>query len=386
MSSQPPDQSTSRPRFLSDVIAERKQNVIDLEHVLPQSSQQQSQSRPGSKLKIHTALDAFERKMAELISAVSVYEPATNIAKELLEADVDLSVAVDELKQYHSNSELIAQLRETSDALDAQSTKLLSSLADARAQLLAIPDADVIDADSDRSSKKIPYTELLAYATKIAKFSTAPPGFAPPAAWAPPETDKSPPLPPDHVRTAEEIAKETIKMVYAAETSSVPAKLPWPTEDEMRRGVLAQFNRMSGRGDGVVATEMTVVVPGEGTVSDAAYAVETVAPPTSRRRRRRHRQRNHNGTTSDNDGDNSDDEDDEEDGDDDDSSFSDYADAQENASRANGQTAATHTPTPAPTPAPVLASTPEAVGNGTTREATNHAAFLDLDLFDPDDD
>ncbi|KAK9358256.1 vitamin-D-receptor interacting mediator subunit 4-domain-containing protein [Lipomyces starkeyi] len=359
------------------------------------------------KLTIFGALDAFERKIADLIETVGLYSPGSGTAKELVDLDLQLDKAVDELLLYQENKALIANLSAESSDLDSQLNILLKALSDARAALLSIPGANDLGSNDTPDTPKTSYTELLAYATKISKFASAPPGFAPPASWAsqpPPELAKTETSADGQVPTVAETVSATLKEAYK-DPASIPANLPWPTEDEMRRGMLVQYNRMFGSDggeNGVVATEIAVVVPGQEGHPDnkphesSSSQVQTNAgqpPPGNKRKpgeKRRHKQRR-NAFASDIDGDddNSDDGDGEEEDDDDD--FDDGGNNDDGILSSSSDYADTQNALPHPNPNSGLGN------NGTTAPASNGShvrqvgavsreALLDLDLFEPDED
>ncbi|KAK9248200.1 vitamin-D-receptor interacting mediator subunit 4-domain-containing protein [Lipomyces tetrasporus] len=359
----------------------------------------------ASKLSIFGALDAFEGKIADLISTVGRYAPGAGAAKDLINADFQLGTAVDELLMYQDNKTLIAKLSAVSSELDVQLNALLNTLSDARIELLSIPGTNDLSSKDTVDTPKTSYTELLAYATKIAKFSRAPPGFTPPPAWAsPPATEqpKNETSPDIQAPTVAEAVARTLKDVYK-DSSSIPANLPWPAEDEMRRGMLVQYNQLFGSDGGekgVVATEMAVVVPGqEGhtdnrSLSSSSQVQTNSSEPQFGNKRKRHEKRRNKQRqgefASDIDRDDDDSEDD--DGEDEDynedeidgrnngdgmpSNSSDYIDAQEAFRQPNPSSGVRSNGIAAP------------ASNGHSRQdsAVNREALLDLDLFDPNED
>ncbi|KAK9480989.1 vitamin-D-receptor interacting mediator subunit 4-domain-containing protein [Lipomyces japonicus] len=292
--------SLTSPPLLSDVISFRrlqiKSSTAGLDHVNCDhagnvaSPGYQDDNFKSSSLAVVGALDEFESKMTELITSVGRYAPATTAAKELVAADLNLSIAVDQLLKYQENKAFIQKLSKLSSDLDSQINKLLLVLADARAELITIPSARQQQQSSEPKSK-INYSELLTYATKISKFTSAPPGFNPPPAWitafessqaqhnnnaTPSTTDAAAQVSPTSaglsgdakIQNLQAAAKQAAAAAIAEMTgnqSHMPVNLPWPAEDEMRRGVLAQYNRLIGAAgdEGLVKTEIAVVVPGQ---------------------------------------------------------------------------------------------------------------------------
>ncbi|KAK9446619.1 vitamin-D-receptor interacting mediator subunit 4-domain-containing protein [Limtongia smithiae] len=258
------------PRSLAAAVADHRARIL-----ATSTSEAPYTAATAPCLAIYPALDTFERALADLVSAVGHYRPGSvDVAKSLLSADSSLSTSVDELITFQHNTRTIAELQATSVALDKRLTGLLQSLADARAQLLAArgpsydSDGDVSDDDSndnpDTTTKKLPYSDLLDYATRIAKFSTAPESFLPDG-WSGPyprdmlaaatavadhrlatETEpQSQPQSQHHAHTREanksayilEALAEMVKDV-SSRPPSVPVNYPWPREDELRRGAM----------------------------------------------------------------------------------------------------------------------------------------------------
>ncbi|KAK9323628.1 vitamin-D-receptor interacting mediator subunit 4-domain-containing protein [Lipomyces orientalis] len=402
----PPSRDFSRantPSTATTPLTSATPTTVSGHNALPTSIS----SATASKLSIFGTLDAFERTVADLINTVGRYAPGAGAAKALIDADFQLGRAVDEFLLYQNNKTLIAKLTAVSFELDAQLNALLKTLSDARVALLSIPGTNDLGSKDTVDAPKTSYTELLAYATKIAKFSRAPPGFAPPPAWAsPPPTEqpKTEASPDSHAPTVAEAVAKTLKDAYK-DSSSIPANLPWPAEDEMRRGMLVQYNRLFGSDggeNGVVATEMAVVVPGqEGhpdnrPLSSSSQTQTNSSQPQfgskrKRRENRRHKERQSEFASDiDRDDDNRevDDGEDEDDEDDDDeidgrnngdgmlSNSSDYTDSQE----------AFRQPNPSSGVRSNGLSAPASNGHSRQDNAVNREALLDLDLFDPNED
>lgn len=184
---------------------------------------------------------------------------------------------------YQQNQEKIASLTQQSTSLDSKLDALLSTLASARNQLLSIPGipefsiTQVIDGEpsspddcnDETQVKKVQYSDLLIYATRISKFSTAPVGLiklsAQPQPAAPvttaaaaaaaaaataenvaPESTSNQPQkekqqqPPAAapVEQATVALADAIRDAATAKQMGVQIWFPWPVEDQMRRSVL----------------------------------------------------------------------------------------------------------------------------------------------------
>lgn len=186
-----------------------------------------------AKPTIGQSLQKFENVLASLVESVAKFRPNVEIAKELIEADEELTDSITELVEHHHAAQQLLRLRKVSASLDEQLDTLLVTLADCRRTLRGLPRPDdkylkayeqyqkqqehihegvngnvnhtvaasILVESTGPLNPRVSAQELLHYATKITKFTSAPPGYNQAA--------------PEH------------------------ANFPWPTEDEMRRGMLA---------------------------------------------------------------------------------------------------------------------------------------------------
>lgn len=166
------------------------------------------------------------------------------------------AVAIHQANQAH-----IESLRQTAAALDARLTSTVITLADARKDLLAVP---LLTASENE--REVFYTELLDYAKRISK-STVPPTLRQSVPAAPPreQTDS-------HMMgttPAAEAAGRTAAIVFPLDqthgksfgVAALPQDevqwldylkhipfVPWPTEEVIKRGALAEIQALSERG------------------------------------------------------------------------------------------------------------------------------------------
>lgn len=166
---------------------------------------------------------------------------------------------------HQANYLRILSLRQASENLDASIRADLTLLASTRKELQATPATIIPD-----SSRNVPYDELLSYAKRISKF-TVPPTFRPP-------------LPPAETAPSEQ-PLQNAQMTNGGTTSPAPAEsgieggkgvsalqageaqwldiasqipfVPWPSEEVIRRGALAQIQLMleSGQDPSVAQAE-----------------------------------------------------------------------------------------------------------------------------------
>ncbi|KAI9674193.1 MAG: hypothetical protein M1817_002011 [Caeruleum heppii] len=198
---------------------------------------------------------SVEVALNTLVESIASYNPSTEAAVSLIEADDELSRGLEQLAIHQANHARLTSLHETSATLSTQITQTLTVLSDTRRELLATP-ATVFP----KESRDVPYDELLSYANKISRF-TAPPGFRPPvqppAAAATDQAGGG--LQPDGqqqssaaVNGSQEVSTPGVGVAAlpAQEThwlNSTTANLgftPWPSEDTIRRGGLAQIQSM----------------------------------------------------------------------------------------------------------------------------------------------
>jgi hypothetical protein len=173
------------------------------------------------------------------------------------------------VSQHQTNHARILQLRQTADALDDQIKTSISLLAETRKELLATPFTD-----STKSSRDVPFDELLAYAKRISRF-TVPPSYRPAPPKLPEDTAKpsietedvamsngaatSPALLAVEAESQEpqHLAEENQGRGYAAlsdaqkewlDHMSKAPFIPWPNEEDMKRGALVAVQTMLEQG------------------------------------------------------------------------------------------------------------------------------------------
>lgn len=149
------------------------------------------------------------------------------------------------MEEHQQAQRRIVALRETSATLDQQLTELLTALSQTRQELIAVPSTRF-----PGKPKDIPYTELIAYASKISKFSRPPNPAAvkhmvdlvtPPT--RPAEEDEAQGEKPPVENSAE---KQKLPLGLSEEdisdldpSNQMPVFMPWPSETVMRIGALA---------------------------------------------------------------------------------------------------------------------------------------------------
>ena len=262
---------------------------------------------------MQSRLDRVETALNALIDSIASYIPSTNAASDLLEADDELNDSVDQCKllivngveqsrtetpstvtlhqEYYAR---ILRLRETVDNLNHRITASLSSLADIRKDLLATP-ATVFSQDQ----RNVPYADLLDYASRINKYTIPPTLRQPVPILQPEDTTQMPQQPPNPLPSngsgisAEQnfsspivsslntqahgegigvLSLDQKEVQWLDPLSTQIPFVPWPSEDVIRRGALAQIQLLLEQGQDPNNAVTSIV--GEETASADAIVVD----------------------------------------------------------------------------------------------------------------
>ncbi|KAL8944892.1 MAG: hypothetical protein Q9216_000182 [Gyalolechia sp. 2 TL-2023] len=237
---------------------------------------------------IQGQLDRVEAALNTLVSSIESFNPSVPAAIDLLAADTELQKGVQQcnalsvysfvaqepsdiapVAQHQAYYARILSLRSAIEAHEQQRKSTLSVLADARKGLLSTPATTFPE-----TSRNVPYTELLDYASRISRY-TVPPTFREPPPPPKPtftaiSTDNVAPLAngvSDAVTEAREANAAANGEVPRAENekgvgvsslqqsevnwlnpmAQIPFT-PWPTEDVIKRGALGQIQVMVEQG------------------------------------------------------------------------------------------------------------------------------------------
>jgi hypothetical protein len=243
--------------------------------------------------KIMTArFDRVDKALNTLIDSISKYNPSVYQGSELVAADAELSKSLEELHVHQQNYARIQELQRISDVLDGQIKDTLTQLAQVRKELKDTP-ATVFPSGP---SYPINYEELLAFARRISK-TTLPhqsvlaaasgaAAAAAPNSTSPAATDSVPkpdsgtgsaaPTPggtPNGASTPSAAAGSGASMPAQSgelapagsqqmnSNTALPENItahlnphagvdfvPWPSEDNLRSGALAQLAYLTNRG------------------------------------------------------------------------------------------------------------------------------------------
>ncbi|CAM9018545.1 unnamed protein product [Wickerhamomyces anomalus] len=155
-----------------------------------------------ANLPISKNLNAFEKSLSSLLTSISKYDPQESEAEELLSIQKELEHSVGDIITHQQSGLKIDSLETKSSNVDNNCKQILLGLSECRNQLKSLPNLEEVQQEQKQMQKnKLSADELLQYAMKLAKFSTAPPTF---------------------------------------DSGSIgPNNFIWPAEDSLRKGMLA---------------------------------------------------------------------------------------------------------------------------------------------------
>jgi mediator of RNA polymerase II transcription subunit 4 len=133
----------------------------------------------GSKianLPIIKNIDKFEKTLNSLLSSIATYNPNISDAQELVQIDKELRDSLDDLVKHKESGLEIKLLEEKSKTLNDNCKQILLGLSECRSKLLSLQSSDSVRNETKQmESNSIAANEVLQYAMKLAKFTTAPP-------------------------------------------------------------------------------------------------------------------------------------------------------------------------------------------------------------------
>lgn len=158
--------------------------------------------RRVAQLPISKNLDAFEQTLSSLLTSISKYTPNVADAEKLVEINKEVTASLEDIIAHQRLGLDIDSLEAQSAKVDKNCGEILVGLADCRKKLAALPSLEkTLQEEKRMKETNINADELLTYAMKLAKFTTAPPTF---------------------------------------DAGSIgPNNFIWPAEDMLRRGMLA---------------------------------------------------------------------------------------------------------------------------------------------------
>ncbi|ODQ82282.1 hypothetical protein BABINDRAFT_164093 [Babjeviella inositovora NRRL Y-12698] len=131
------------------------------------------------KLPIVQHLTEFEQKLSELVSSVQRYDPKPTLAVDLLSIDQELANDIRKLQHHQKQGQEIRVLSTELSEIDADAKNILRELVSCRNTLRNLPNIEEDEFGIKNNRPDVAAEELLEYARKLSKFSTAPATFAP---------------------------------------------------------------------------------------------------------------------------------------------------------------------------------------------------------------
>ncbi|KAK6503670.1 hypothetical protein TWF481_008673 [Arthrobotrys musiformis] len=241
------------------------------------------------------SLDAIESSLAALLESVTVDDPSSDAAAALVAADDDLSSSLEQLVAHQTNHQRLLHLRALSSALDSELSTLLTSLSQARTELQSTTTTVF-----PSHSRQVDYDALLSYATKISKFTRPPTHLRSQPQTEPTNTDASTALvlKPDvngnslgkdggaegsggnaagaaggGEPTGNAATRPTAEDIAMLDPTAGMPFVPWPTEEIMRRGILANIGSIEAIPDTAAGQAAD-----QGTADGDAAAGQTAGP------------------------------------------------------------------------------------------------------------
>ena len=256
---------------------------------------------------VQSQLDRVEAALNILIESITAYNPSVPAAHALLAVDDDLTedlhlrmssppwpsdthgtwLSSTSVSNHQRNYAHVLSLRASTDALDKHTIETLALLSRTRAELIATSATP-----PNVSVHRVPYPELLNHARNISKYTVSP-TFRPVPRQASQQTRHTPNLSQPVNGASESFASSSTQAIGASQgntgttstTTSVEAKsghlgvsllsdaehrwlnpvaqalfLPWPSEEIIRLGALAQIQGKIERGEDPTKVEEAGIV------------------------------------------------------------------------------------------------------------------------------
>lgn len=124
--------------------------------------------------KLDASFERVEKALAVLIDSMTKFTPSEKAANDVVKAERELFLGLEELEVHQRNVARIKQLKQETEALDAQTKQTISALWEMRKELVAVAPTRF----SPAKEEKYPFTtqQLLDYARRISRNTLPPPG------------------------------------------------------------------------------------------------------------------------------------------------------------------------------------------------------------------
>lgn len=216
-----------------------------------------------------------EAALTTLIDSIAKYNPSDKLADDLAHADRALAQGLRELEQHQANHARIQQLRAETAALDAKTKEIAGSLWAMRKEVDNTPTTTY-----PAGGARYPFTieDLLGFARRISRNTLPPPGVTNGLDLSAPPTQQSegmdgtatpgasfnsgvgtpggggttaaatPDAMVSQATVASSVPEMPMELRHAVNPGEGAVFIPWPTEDKIRSGALAEYQRLVERG------------------------------------------------------------------------------------------------------------------------------------------
>lgn len=216
-----------------------------------------------------------EAALMTLIDSIAKYNPSDKLADDLAHADRALAQGLRELEQHQANHARIQQLRAETSALDAKTKEIAGSLWAMRKEVDNTPTTTY-----PAGGARYPFTieDLLGFARRISRNTLPPPGVTNGLDLSAPPTQQSegmdgtatpgasfnsgvgtpggggttaaatPDAMVSQATVASSVPEMPMELRHAVNPGEGAVFIPWPTEDKIRSGALAEYQRLVERG------------------------------------------------------------------------------------------------------------------------------------------
>ncbi|KAH3672351.1 hypothetical protein WICMUC_004323 [Wickerhamomyces mucosus] len=195
----------SRPVSSANIVTSSRAATPDV--VVPKSD---VHLKRVANLPISKDLNDFEKTLNSFLTSVTKYNPSVKDAENLLKIEERLNESLNDIITHQQSGLEIDEMQEKSIKLDSDCSKVLHGLMECRKELSSLQSLEKVTEERNRMAENtIKADDLLQYAMKLAKFTSAPPTF---------------------------------------DANSIgPNNFIWPGEDSLRRGVLALASLNPGK-------------------------------------------------------------------------------------------------------------------------------------------
>lgn len=132
-------------------------------------------------VQVYTDLNNYEQALSTLVEGVSQFRPELAAARQLVDADRALSRSLERFAQYDAVDTELQRLDREARALEARTASTLETLDECHRALSKLPMLEQVRVEQQRvleQRQRVNSAVLLAYATRLSKFTRVPAGVA----------------------------------------------------------------------------------------------------------------------------------------------------------------------------------------------------------------